>query len=148
MEHVALQNNWVILRGRLCHRPNYTATKKGLHKVAFRLAIPRTPRSNSGASHLPGESEPKPSAASLPTGSEADYVTVIIIGRPAYEFQQLNLDTGAAVNVEGRLRSWDTPREEAPMEEEVDARAASAGKRVPRRDYRVEVIAEKVDVLK
>jgi len=74
-------------------------------------------------------------------------VTVIIIGRPAYEFQQLNLQTGAAVSVQGRLRSWDTPREDTPIEEELEASVMSAGKRVHRRDYRVEVIAEKVDPL-
>lgn len=145
MECVALQNNWVLLRGRLCHRPNYTSTKKGLHKVAFRLAVPRMPRSNSGAPQVPGESEPLPSATSLPIGAEADYVTVIIIGRPAFDFQQLNLDTGAPVSVKGRLRSWDSPREETGIQNKVEAKALD--KQVLRRDYRVEVIAEKVEPL-
>ncbi len=142
-----MQNNWVILRGRLCHRPNYTSTKKGLHKVAFRLAVPRMPRSRNGSPQLFGDSAPIPSASPLPIGSEADYVTVIIIGRPAFDFQQLNLDTGAAVSVQGRLRSWDTPREETRVDEESEARTLAADNHPPRREYRVEVIAEKVEPL-
>jgi single-stranded DNA-binding protein len=96
---------------------------------------------------MPTESESLSAAPSLPTGSEADYVTVIIIGRPAYEFQQLNLQTGAAVSVQGRLRSWDTPREDTPMEDRLEANGQPGEKHLPRRDYRVEVIAEKVDPL-
>ena len=96
---------------------------------------------------MPTESELLSDAPSLPTGSEADYVTVIIIGRPAYEFQQLDLQMGAAVSVQGRLRSWDAPREETPLDDRLEANAQPGEKRVPRRDYRVEVIAEKVDPL-
>ncbi len=142
-----MQNNWVLLRGRLCHKPNYTSTQRGLHKVAFRLAIPRPIR-------VPGSATPPPPVAEadisndppLPApGTESDYVTVIIIGRPAYDFQQLNLEAGAAVQVKGRLRSWDQPRSESIDERVADASRDEDAKRSVRRDYRIEVIAEKVE---
>ncbi len=142
-----MQNNWVILQGRLCHKPNYSATRKGLHKVAFRLAVPRPPRTaGSGASvQTPGESDVTIDWPPPPIGSDADYVTVIIIGRPAYEFQQLDLQAGAPVRVQGRLRSWDKSHDDPSGDGESDTVGVPNEKKVPRRDYRIEVIAEKVD---
>ncbi|MBI3913123.1 MAG: single-stranded DNA-binding protein [Chloroflexi bacterium] len=145
-----MQNNWVLLQGRLCHTPNYTSTKKGLHKVAFRLAVPRPPRSAAGtpASPMPTEDLEHTAILRLSSGHDADYVTVIIIGKPAWEFKQLDLKEGAAVRVQGRLRSWDIPADsdsESPASEMETA--PPTPRHVPRRDYRLEVIAEKVDPL-
>ncbi len=144
-----MQNNWVLLRGRLCHKPNNTSTARGLHKVAFRLAIPRPVR-------LPGSPIPPVPVAEAeltnepplpPSGAESDYVTVVIIGRPAYDFQQLNLDAGAGVRVQGRLRSWDQPRHESSDGEDPDSSGEGSEKRIAHREYRIEVIAEKVETI-
>ncbi len=142
-----MQNNWVLLRGRLCHKPNYSSTLRGLHKVAFRLAIPRPHRiPGSAAPPAPiGPSETSNEAPLPPPGTESDYVTVIIIGRPAYDFQQLNLDAGAGVEVKGRLRSWDQPHSESSDGQVADASGNDDVQRSVRRDYRIEVIAEKVE---
>ena len=153
-----MQNNWVLLQGRLCHTPNYSATKKGLHKVAFRLAIPRPPRSPAGTPPPPPpEPESDPADSALPPlSSHSDYVTVIIIGKPAWDFKQLELQMGAAVRVQGRLRSWDffpedARRSDAPVMDAESRDDASAkepsGSHPTSRDYRLEVIAEKVDPL-
>jgi hypothetical protein len=145
-----MQNNWVLLQGRLCHTPNYSATKRGLHKVAFRLAIPRAARTSGGAP-LPPTSE-NPASALLPALSpDSDYVTVIIIGAPAWEFKQLELKAGAPVRVQGRLRSWDVSTDQrktpADPEEPGELTPAPEGMHNSHRDHRLEVIAEKVDFL-
>lgn len=153
-----MQNNWVLLQGRLCHIPNYSATKKGLHKVAFRLAVARPSRS------LPGTFAAQPSEIASattdlevpPLSAHSDYVTVIIIGKPAWDFKQLDLQMGAAVRVRGHLRSWDYAPEEtqttdAPAQESESSADSISGdstdKHLAARDYRLEVIAEKVDPL-
>ena len=159
-----MQNNWVLLQGRLCHTPNYSATRKGLHKVAFRLAVPRPPRTTVG---LPSDQVPCPPSNFTdvvlpPLGSNSDYVTVVIIGKPAWDFKQLDLQTGAPVRVQGHLRSWDASPEETRTNDAhgSDARDDPPGTDVAvlderdsdesksnhpnPREYRVEVIAEKV----
>lgn len=159
-----MQNNWVLLQGRLCHTPNYSATRRGLHKVAFRLAVPRPPRTTVG---MPSDQVPCPPSNFTdvvlpPLGPNSDYVTVIIIGKPAWDFKQLNLRMGAPVRVQGHLRSWDVSpddartndvhgsdvRDDAPSAEVVARDDRDSGE--PRvthptpREYRIEVIAEKV----
>jgi single-stranded DNA-binding protein len=154
-----MQNNWVLLQGRLCHTPNYSATRKGLHKVAFRLAVPRPPRTTVG---MPPEAAPCPPSNFTdvvlpPLGSNSDYVTVVIIGKPAWDFKQRNLQTGAPVRVQGHLRSWDTSpddartnetRDDAPSAEiaALDERDSGESRSAhpTSREYRIEVIAEKV----
>lgn len=142
-----MQNNWVLLRGHLCHKPNYTSTLRGLHKVAFRLAVPRPVRlPGSPVPAVPNaEAEPIRPTPLPPPGTDSDYVTIIIIGRPAFDFQQLDLQAGAAVQVQGRLRSWDQPRHESSDEEDADPTGEGSEKRVVHREYRIEVIAEKVE---
>lgn len=142
-----MQNNWVILQGRLCHTPNYSATKRGLHKVAFRLAIPRPARTTSSVPPPPGPDNL--STAPLPTLSpDSDYVTVIIIGAPAWEFKQLELRAGAPVRVQGRLRSWDVFPDQSESTGNLAAPTMPPeGKPNSRRENRIEVIAEKVDPL-
>lgn len=167
-----MQNNWVLLQGRLCHVPNYSATRKGLHKVAFRLAIPRPPRATVG---MPAESAVWPShevAGGMlpPLGSHSDYVTVIVIGKPAWDFKRLDLQMGAPVRVQGHLRSWDVSPDDASQKIARCADARGNGTRDPvaraaapildesageesksphatPRDYRIEVIAEKIEPL-
>ena len=140
-----MQNNWVLLQGHLCHTPNYASTRKGLHKVSFRLAVPRTARaaiSTPPASSL--ETDGFVIAPEAPTYlTKSDYVTVIIIGKPAWDFKQLDLHAGAAVRVEGRLRSWDFFPEQA--ESPVESLPPSASAQDSRHDHHLEVIAEKVD---
>ena len=153
-----MQNNWVLLQGRLCHNPNYSATRRGLHKVAFRLAVPRPPRATAG---MPIDQSPEPPSYSAdfflpPLGPNSDYVTVIIIGKPAWDFKQLDLQTGAAVRVQGHLRSWDVSPEDArtndahraedTVQDDGDPGEAKRIHPMPR-EYRIEVIAEKVDPL-
>lgn len=142
-----MQNNWVLLQGHLCHTPNYASTRKGLHKVSFRLAVPRPTRATVTTTTTPSiETEglaPAPEISS-PT-IKSDYVTVIIIGKPAWDFKQLDLQTGAAVRVEGRLRSWDFFPEQADSSAESATPAASS--QDSRHDFHLEVIAEKVDPL-
>ena len=158
-----MPNNWVLLQGRLCHSPNYSATRRGLHKVAFRLAVPRPPRATTG---MPIDHPPEPTshpAGSVlpPLGPNSDYVTVIIIGKPAWDFKQLDLQTGAAVRVQGHLRSWDVSPEdvrtsgahrsdaqssEGVLQDDGNSGEAKGIHPMPR-DYRIEVIAEKVDPL-
>ena len=141
-----MQNNWVLLQGRLCHTPNYSATKRGLHKVAFRLAIPRPPRTSGSASPPPVPEHLAP--APLPTLSpDSDYVTVIIIGAPAWEFKQLDLQVGAPVRVQGRLRSWDLPDQSKSPADPEEPIASPERTLTSRRGNRIEVIAEKVDPL-
>jgi len=143
-----MQNNWVMLQGLLCHTPNYASTRKGLHKVSFRLAVPRPVRA-----FIPPPAIPSPKADGQVTTAElpppisvkSDYVTVIIIGKPAWDFKQLDLQAGAAVRVEGRLRSWDFFPEQA--EPSSDPATAEASPQDSRHDYHLEVIAEKVDPL-
>jgi hypothetical protein len=160
-----MQNNWVLLQGRLCHNPNYSATRRGLHKVAFRLAVPRPPRTIAG---MPPTDQPSwpPSDFTdivLPSlGPNSDYVTVIIIGKPAWDFKQLDLQTGAPVRVQGHLRSWDVspedvrtnnthgndvrndvPSSDAAVLDESDSGESKGTHPMPR-EYRIEVIAEKV----
>jgi hypothetical protein len=152
-----MQNNWVLLQGRLCHTPNYSSTKKGLHKVAFRLAVPRPPRTTAGIPSAQPFEPANDSADSVlpPLGSTSDYVTVIIIGKPAWDFKQLDLQTGAAVRVQGRLRSWDVFPEDArppdssvdaPVRDNPDSSEPNASRSVVR-DCHIEVIAEKVEPL-
>ncbi len=117
--------------------------------MAFRLAIPRPVRL------LGSPMPPFPVAEAVltnepplpPHSTESDYVTVIIIGRPAYDFQLLNLDAGAAVRVQGRLRSWDQPRQKSADEEDADSSGEGGEKRIAHREYRIEVIAEKVETI-
>jgi hypothetical protein len=160
-----MQYNWVLLQGRLCHTPNYSATRKGLHKVAFRLAVPRPPRVTAGLPEAPLACPPSDFVAGvLPSlGSNSDYVTVIVIGKPAWDFKQLDLQMGAAVRVQGHLRSWDTyPREIGPQDarggDRRDDRASAEvalreesealpSASPPSREYRIEVIAEKIETL-
>jgi single-stranded DNA-binding protein len=142
-----MQNNWVLLQGHLCHTPNYASTRKGLHKVSFRLAVPRfaravasTPTATSSETEglVPAPETPSPTIKS-------DYVTVIIIGKPAWDFKQLDLQTGAAVRVEGRLRSWDFFPDQADSSAVPVTPVATS--QDSRHDYHLEVIAEKVDPL-
>ena len=144
-----MQNNWVLLQGRLCHRPNYTATKKGLHKVAFRLSVPRSFRTAAGVPPPFAPVQENLSISRLPAASpDSDFVTVIIIGKPAWEFKQLNLQAGASVRVQGRLRSWDlAPDQVESPSDSAEPKMPMDGKPISRRDYRLEVIAEKVDPL-
>ena len=159
-----MQNNWVLLQGRLCHTPNYSATRRGLHKVAFRLAVPRPPRTTAG---MPIDQSPWPpndfTDVILPSlGPNSDYVTVIIIGKLAWDFKQLNLQAGAPVRVQGHLRSWDAspddaltndthgsdarddpPGTDVAVLDERDSGESKSNHPNPR-EYRVEVIAEKV----
>ena len=144
-----MRNNWVLLKGRLCHAPNHTATKTGLHKVAFRLAIHRPKRSlEESAPPFPVEggdtlSEPLP-----PLSADSDFVTVIIIGKPAWEFKLLGLQAGAPVRVQGRLRSWDIAVEKQAAFGGAPANHASSnGEAMAHRSGRIEVIAEKVEPL-
>lgn len=144
-----MRNNWVLLKGRLCHTPNYSSTKKGLHKVSFRLAIPRpqrtpeetTPPAPEGADIL---STPLP-----PLSPDSDFVTVILIGTLAWDFKRHNLEKGAAVRVQGRLRSWDIsidkPGSFPPDIEPMHNYPLPNGEATAKRGGRIEVIAEKVD---
>lgn len=139
-----MENNWVLLQGHLCHTPNYAATRKGLHKVSFRLAVPRAMRTNRSALNVSSAEWLEPKLAELPPfNAKSDYVTVIIIGKPAWDFKQLDLQAGAAVRVEGRLRSWDV----FPEPSESSDNASQGVPQLERRDYHLEVIAEKVDPL-
>ena len=141
-------NNWVLLQGLLCHTPNYASTRKGLHKVSFRLAVPRPVRAFAPPPAIPPpEADGQVTTAGLPPpiGVKSDYVTVIIIGKPAWDFKQLGLQAGAAVRVEGRLRSWDYFPEQ--MESSSKQAEPSASPQDAHRDNRLEVIAEKVDPL-
>ena len=142
-----MPNNWVLLQGLLCHTPNYASTRKGLHKVSFRLAVPRPVRAFTPPPAIPlPEADGEMTTAELPPSSvKSDYVTVIIIGKPAWDFKQLDLQAGAAVRVEGRLRSWDYFPEQ--MESSSEQAEPSASPQDSHRDYRLEVIAEKVDPL-
>jgi single-stranded DNA-binding protein len=142
-----MQNNWVMLQGLLCHTPNYASTRKGLHKVSFRLAVPRPTRSSAPTTAMPSaDAESLGTAAELPSPNvKSDYVTVIIIGKPAWDFKQLDLQAGAAVRVEGRLRSWDFFPDQA--ESSLDLAAATEPSQDSRHDHHLEVIAEKVDPL-
>jgi len=105
-EQQCMRNNWVLLKGRLCHTPNYSSTKKGLHKVSFRFAIPRPQRTPEETATPEPEGEDTPSTPLPQLSADSDFVTVIIIGKLAWDFKQLNLQKGAAVRVQGRLRSW------------------------------------------
>jgi hypothetical protein len=140
-----MQNNWVMLQGHLCHTPNYASTRKGLHKVSFRLAIPRPMRAVVSTPMAPGlETEDLAPTPETPTPTiKSDYVTIIIIGKPAWNFKQLDLQAGAAVRVEGRLRSWDSFPEQADVVAESSTPAATS--QDSRHDHHLEVIAEKVD---
>jgi hypothetical protein len=140
-----MQNNWVLLQGHLCHTPNYASTRKGLHKVSFRLAVPRFARAVASTPTAPSsETEGLVPASELPSPIiKSDYVTVIIIGKPAWDFKQLDLQAGAAVRVEGRLRSWDF----FPEQTEASPVLATSPAQDSRHDYHLEVIAEKVDPL-
>jgi single-stranded DNA-binding protein len=142
-----MQNNWVLLQGHLCHTPNYASTRKGLHKVSFRLAVPRFARAVASTPTAPSsETEGLVPAPETPSPTiKSDYVTVIIIGKPAWDFKQLDLRTGAAVRVEGRLRSWDFFPEQA--ETASDPVPGISPTQDARHDYHLEVIAEKVDPL-
>jgi hypothetical protein len=142
-----MQNNWVMLQGLLCHTPNYASTRKGLHKVSFRLAVPRPTRSSAPTPAMPSaDAESLGTAAELPSPNvKSDYVTVIIIGKSAWDFKQLDLQAGAAVRVEGRLRSWDFFPDQA--ESSLDLAAATASPQDSRHDHHLEVIAEKVEPL-
>ena len=142
-----MQNNWVLLQGHLCHTPNYASTRKGLHKVSFRLAVPRPTRAAvSTPAATPTETEGLAPAPEIPSPTiKSDYVTVIIIGKPAWDFKQLDLQAGAAVRVEGRLRSWDFFPEQA--ETTSDPVPGISPTQDARHDYHLEVIAEKVDPL-
>ncbi len=143
-----MRNNWVLLKGRLCHTPNYSSTKKGLHKVSFRLAIPRPQRKPEETTPPAPEGEDTPSTPLPPLSPDSDFVTVIIIGKLAWDFKQLNLQTGAAVRVQGRLRSWDIsidkPGSLPPDVEPLHNRALPNGEATAMRGGRIEVIAEKV----
>lgn len=142
-----MQNNWVLLQGHLCHTPNYASTRKGLHKVSFRLAVPRPTRSSALPPTLPSSDAEGPATTTElpPTSVKSDYVTVIIIGKSAWDFKQLDLQAGAAVRVEGRLRSWDFFPEQ--MEVVSEPAAPTASLHDSRHDFHLEVIAEKVDPL-
>jgi hypothetical protein len=144
-----MRNNWVLLKGRLCHTPNYSSTKKGLHKVAFRFAIPRPPRTPEETTAPASEGKDSPSTPLPPLSPDSDFVTVIIIGKLAWDFKQLNLQKGAAVRVQGRLRSWDISVDESrpsiPDSESSDRPARPNGEVTVRRGGHIEVIAEKID---
>ena len=144
-----MRNNWVLLKGRLCHTPNYSSTKKGLHKVSFRLAIPRPQRTPEETTPPAPEGEDVPSTPLPPLSPDSDFVTVIIIGKLAWDFKQLNLQEGAAVRVQGRLRSWDIsvdkPGFPPPDVEPSHNRPLPNGEATAKRGGRIEVIAEKVD---
>ena len=143
-----MRNNWVLLKGRLCHAPNYSSTKKGLHKVSFRLAIPRPQRTLEETTPPAPEGEDTLSTPLPPLSPDSDFVTVIIIGKLAWDFKQLNLQAGAAVRVQGRLRSWDIsidkPGSPPPDGEPWRNHSLPNGEVAAKRGGRIEVIAEKV----
>ena len=142
-----MQNNWVMLQGLLCHTPNYASTRKGLHKVSFRLAVPRPTRSTAPTPTMSSsEADGLVTASDFPSpNGKSDYVTVIIIGKTAWDFKQLDLQAGAAVHVEGRLRSWDFFPEQMEVASEPVVPTTSLHE--SRHDHHLEVIAEKVDPL-
>jgi hypothetical protein len=59
----------------------------------------------------------------------------------------LTWDAGAAVEVRGRQRSWDQLRDDSTDDPVANMATDEATKLDARRDYRIEIIAEKVELI-
>lgn len=109
-----MENNRVYLKGRLCHNPHHLRTRSQRLKIVFRLAIPRPRHAHqlplARPLAAPAHAAVQPSRRDdLPLADEADFVTIVLLGRAAAEFSRYRLERGGWVSVEGRLRSWDRP---------------------------------------
>jgi single-stranded DNA-binding protein len=91
---VRLMQNQVFLLGRLCHAPHFFLATSGQPKLAFRLAVPRSPSTTCAG------------PCDRRDDRHLDYATVILFGKKARELYAQRFARGAWVSVVGRLQTW------------------------------------------